>query len=297
MPTFIDSEQLIKGLFPLGTTFSFNNKKYKVSLCGKPRPSSGECKTDVYVKGIANDGETIELKISVKQKNADFLENKISLDRAREIFGEEASNIIQQCLISIKNHFINDYLVYFEGFGKTEKHTMKLGWKFELTNKLSGEKSGILELTDEQKHDVFAGINLPEEKKNCSVEGHIIKDSGVANYILNLNDSRITQEACLKALQPIEEYAKTQTVYFACKALNYRFDSKKWDGPRPLSVYVDWSIDNGKLNAHLIFDKPLEHDGNEVGNNLKNILNRLGINKFDNLKKVLSPQIKCYTKK
>lgn len=37
---------------------------------------------------------------------------------------------------------------------------MKLGWKFELLNKLSGEKSGILELTEEQKNDVFAGINL-----------------------------------------------------------------------------------------------------------------------------------------
>ena len=49
---------------------------------------------------------------------------------------------------------------YGEERGKTGARTMKLGWKFELLNKLSGEKSGILELTEEQKNDVFAGINL-----------------------------------------------------------------------------------------------------------------------------------------
>lgn len=42
---------------------------------------------------------------------------------------------------------------------------MKLGWKFELLNKLSGEKSGALKLTEEQKYDIFAGINLSENKK------------------------------------------------------------------------------------------------------------------------------------
>ena len=95
-------------------------------------------------------------------------------------------------------------------------------------------------------------------------------------------------------LQSIEEYAKFQTIYFACKALNYRFDRNKWDGPRPLSVYVDWFVDNGKLDAHLIFDNPLEHNGNEVGEKLRNILNKLKIKKFDDLRSVLSPNVKCY---
>ena len=173
---------------------------------------------------------------------------------------------------------------------------MKLGWKFELLNKLSGEKSGILELTEEQKNDVFAGINLSVDKKNSRVNGQIINDSGVANYILNIDDDNMTQDTCLRNLQPIEEYVKSQTIYFACKALNYRFDKNKWDGPRPLSVYVDWFVDNGKLNAHLIFDCPLEHEGNEVGKKLKGILKELKIKKFDDLKGVLSPNVKCYPK-
>lgn len=294
MPDFINTEHCVEKLFPVGTTFSFEGKKYQVALCGKPRPAHGECKTDVYIKGIASDGEAREIKISVKQKNADFLENKMSFDRACEIFGKDASGIIKQCLLSIQDSFVADNLVYFEKKGKTGAHTMKLGWKFELLNKLSGEKSGALKLTEEQKYDIFAGINLSENKKNSSVNGQIIKNSGVANYILNIDDENLTQDTCLKMLQPIEEYAKFQTIYFACKALNYRFDRNKWDGPRPLSVYVDWFVDNGKLDAHLAFDNPLEHNGNEVGEKLRNILNELKIKKFDDLRGVLSPNVKCY---
>lgn len=296
MPDFIKSEHFVVKLFPVGTTFSFDGKEYQVVLCGKPRPKRGECKTDVYIKGIASDGEIREIKISVKQKNADFLENKISFERACEIFGKNASYIIKQCLLSIQNSFVNDNLVYFKRKGKTGAHTMKLGWKFELLNKPSGEKSGVLKLTEKQKYDVFAGINLSEDKKNSSVNGQIINGSGVANYILNIDDDTLTQDTCLKMLQPIEEYAKSQTIYFACKALNYRFDKNKWDGPRPLSVYVDWFVDNGKLDAHLVFDNPLIHNGNEVGERLRDILNELKIKEFDDLRVSLSPNIKCYSK-
>lgn len=73
MPDFIDTEHSVEKLFPVGTTFFFEGKEYKVLLCGKPRPSQGECKTDVYIKGIASDGEVRELKISVKQKKCRFL--------------------------------------------------------------------------------------------------------------------------------------------------------------------------------------------------------------------------------
>lgn len=294
MPDFINSEYCVEQLFPVGTNFSFEGKVYKIELCGKPRPSKGECKTDVYVKGISSDEEVKEIKISVKQKNADFLENKMSFDRACEIFGKNASAIIKQCLLSIQDCFASDYLVYFKGYGRTEAHTIKLGWKFELLNKLSGDKSGILELTEEQKHDVFSGINLSADKKNSRINGQIVTGSGVANYILTIDGGNITQDSCLKMLQPIEEYAKCQTIYFACKALNYRFDKNKWDGPRPLSVYVDWFVDNGKLDAHLVFDNPLEHNGNEIGKKLRSVLKELKIKKFDDLRGVLSPNVKCY---
>lgn len=294
MPNFINTEQYIEKLFPIGCDFFFEGEKYTVVLCGKPRPSSGECKTDVYIKGKTAEGQTKEIKISVKQNNADFLENKMSLSRACEIFGENASVIIKECINSIRDSFISDYLVCFEQCGRTEAHTIKLGWKFELLNKLGGQKSGIIELSEKQKYDVFAGINLPNDKKNSRIGTTIIKDSGVANYIIEFDGNKINQEECLNMLQPIKEYAKMQTIYFACKALNYRFDKNKWDGPRPLSVYVDWFINSEKLDAQLVFDRPLEYNGNHIGENLRILLKKLKISKFEDLRNKLSSNVKCY---
>lgn len=67
---------------------------------------------------------------------------------------------------------------------QTEKGSITLGWKFELLNKSGGDLSGKMLLTDEQVVDVYAGSNLSPDKKNASVCGQIIRDSGVANYIL-----------------------------------------------------------------------------------------------------------------
>jgi hypothetical protein len=293
---YTKSEQSIEKLFPLGSTFSFGGKEYTVELCGKPRPASGECKTDLYIKGKSQEGEEKEIKISVKQNDADFLENKISLDRAKQIFGEKASDIIRSSLSTIEDSFRNDYLVCFKKYKRTDAHTIKLGWKFELLNKNGGEKSGMIMLNDSQKYDVYAGINLPEGKRNCHIEDCMIENSGVANFLLMLGKGSITREECINKLVPIEEYAKAKTLYFACKALNYRFNKvgKKWDGDRPLSVYVDWRIKDNLLNADLIFRHPLEHKGNEIGEKLQSLLEQLEIEKFDDLKGKLSPDIKCF---
>ena len=40
MPDFINTEHCVEKLFPVGTTFSFEGKKYQVALCGKPRLQS-----------------------------------------------------------------------------------------------------------------------------------------------------------------------------------------------------------------------------------------------------------------
>ncbi|MDE6263773.1 MAG: hypothetical protein K2M11_01380 [Paramuribaculum sp.] len=295
MANYIDSEQKVRDLFPKGASFNFEGKTYTVAICDKPRPSKGECKTDVYIKGIAADNEEIEIKISVKQSNADFLENKISLERAFQILGNDAVDIIKKSTLSIKDKFEEDYLVYFTAPGKQEGKTMKLGWKFELLNKQSGEKSNALVLTDEQKIEIYSGKSLPEDKRNSKVDGVIIKDSGVANFILNLEDKDMTQVECLNRLEPIADFAKKQNIYFACKALNYRYEKGKWDGPRPLAVYVDWFINkDGKLDACLRYDEPLMHNGNEIGKNLKNLMEELKIKTFGGLKKKLAKTVKCH---
>ena len=80
-----------------------------------------------------------------------------------------------------------------------------------------------------------------------------------------MNDKVSTTQEVIDSLITIEDYVDANpTVYFACKALNYRTYHKKYDGNRPLSVYVDWNVRDGKLDPVLVYDNPLDTKGNEV---------------------------------
>lgn len=294
MPKFSNTERQVISLFQPGTKFSFEGKECTVLICDKPRPSSGECKTDVYLQVRNSDGER-EIKISIKQENADFLENKMKYERAKEIFGDDADFILTESIRSIKSQFESQYLVLFQDYKRTEAKSLKLGWKFELVNKPGGDLSGELQLTHEQLMDVYSGTNLPESKRNASVKGSSIINSGVANYVLFVNqEEEYTLDRCINGLQTISDYVRSHNkIYFACKALNYRVTKSKWDGDRPLSVFVDWSIENGKLSGGLNFSEPLKHKGNEIGNKVKTILSQLNINaaNFNKLQKLLAPTV------
>lgn len=294
MPQFSDTERQIISLFHPGTKFTFEDKECTVLECEKPRPSSGECKTDVYLRINQSDGER-EIKISIKQANADFLENKMKYERAKEIFGDATDDILKKSIASIKSQFENQYLVLFQDYKRTEAKTIKLGWKFELVNKPGGDLSGELQLTHEQLMDVYSGINLPDSKRNASVGGRIVINSGVANYVLFVDqDSEYSLDECIRGMQTVSDYVRTHNkIYFACKALNYRSSKSKWDGDRPLSVYVDWSLENDKLKGVLNLDEPLRHKGNEVGNQVKSLLHQLGITSanFSSLKTKLAPGV------
>ena len=56
-------------------------------------------------------------------------------------------------------------------------------------------------------------------------------------------------------------------------------NKNKWDGNRPLSVWVKWSksVSTNQIDAKLIFDNPLSVNGNEVGKNIEKILNEIQI--------------------
>lgn len=299
MPNFSSTETDVISLFEKGKVFTYREHQYKVIKCGKPRPSSGECKTDVYLDLLDIKLDTHKIyKISIKQTNADFLENKMSYDRAVEIFGAETNKILTASLAKIKTAFENDFLVYFQSGNKTAAKTLKLGWKFELLNKIGGNKSGILQLTDSQKLDVYSGTNLSKDKKDARIEGDVIPNSGIADYLLEVQDTTFLNiDECLNSLQPLKDYAPKQDIYFACKALNYRIVKDKWDGDRPLSVWVDWYInDEGLLDCRLRFDAPLQVRGNKVGEQLRKCLETLKIrsSNFEDLKKKLSKSINIY---
>lgn len=277
---FGDTERHIKNLFSKNNTFSINDKTLKIILSGKPTCSDGEPKTDIYV--LVEDIDTLkkyEFKISVKKSNADFLENKISAERAESIFGENWSEIIQRSTLQLENAFKNRTLIYKNKQGRTNAGSITLGWKFELVNKCNGELSNRILLNHQQIVDVYSGNTLPLSKKNSFVNGIKIPNSGVANLILigNIEDFNDIN-SILENLITIDTYAKANpNIYFACKALNYRTFESKFDGNRPLSVFVDWNAVNGKLEPTIRFDSPLIVKGNEVANKLLATLSKLNI--------------------
>lgn len=276
--TFKIAEQHILDLFKKGTNFSYRNKDYTVILSGKPQSKKGgKPKTDIYIYAETFEHINKEFKISFKKKNANFLENKISANRAQQLFGDNWENIISNATSKLKPKFFSRKLIYKEKFGKTNKGAITLGWKFELLNVKSGELSGNMYLNREQIIDVYAGTNLTEEKKNAIVDNKEIYNSGIANFILFEDAPIATAQDAINSLIPIHDYVDQHPdIYFACKALNYRTFVNKYDGNRPLAVYVKWFVENQKLDYKLCFNSPLT-PANGVYQDLKNALNLLKV--------------------
>lgn len=282
MGDFGDAERRILAFMTEGTEFVFQDKKYKVILSGKPTCHKGEPKTDIYILAESEHDKT-EIKISYKKENADFIENKMSAERAEQLFGTDWEGIIEQSTTAIRDRFEERMLIYKNKYKRTEKGAITLGWKFELLNKNSGDLSGKMLLTEEQVIDVYAGSNLSEDKRNAMVCGQVIEDSGIANYILMDEDVHSAQDVIDKMI-PITEYVKLHPdIYFACKALNYRTFAEKWDGDRPLSVQVFWDAEENKLVPKLVYDKPLTVKGNEVAGRLLQYMKLLNIKTTDDI--------------
>lgn len=138
-------------------------------------------------------------------------------------------------------------------------------------------------LTEEQVFDVYAGSNLSDEKRNAMVNGKVVENSGIANYILMKENVNSAQDV-IDNMMSIKEYVKKHPdIYFACKALNYRTFKKKWDGDRPLAVQVLWNAKENRLVPKLIYDKPLVIKGNEVAERLLQYMKLLNIKTTDDI--------------
>ncbi|MDY5456833.1 MAG: hypothetical protein SPG51_03695 [Bariatricus sp.] len=282
MPTFGEFERRMLSYFTKGTEFFYNGRTMKVLESDKPTCSQGEPKTDIYV--LASDGHNQEeIKISYKKENADFLENKTNAERAEQLFGPNWRVVIENSTTNIREQFEQRTRIYKEAFRRTEKGAITLGWKFELLNKPAGDLSGKMDLSEQQVYDVYAGTNLSRDKKDAMVNGRIVRNSGIADYILMSDDVRSAQDA-IDQMDSIWDYIdKHPNIYFACKALNYRTFRSKYDGNRPLAVQVDWRIQNDKLCSELVFDSPLEMNGTEMAQRLLRCLNYLDIETTDDI--------------
>lgn len=284
MRDFGDAERRILALMHVGAKFIYQDEEFTIVRSGKPTCYKGEPKTDVYV-WAESEYFCMEVKISYKKENADFVENKMNAERAEQLFGPYWALIIEESTTAIRERFEERILIYKNQFKKTEKGAITLGWKFELMNKPSGDLSGRMRLDFKQVVDAYAGSNLSEDKKHAMIDEEVIENSGVANSII-MNDHLFSTQDVIDNMIPIEEYVRRHPhIYFACKALNYRSFKKKWDGNRPLSVYVDWNLCNNKLVPILVYDRPLLVKGNEIANRLLNYMRVLNISDTDDMTK------------
>lgn len=297
---FSISEKTVATLLPVGASFVLEDEIYTIQKSGKPhcvptlfgeKKSGGEPKTDIYVRAFSNSGKKIELKISYKQQNADFLENKIKAERAKQILGDNWSEIISTAIEEIEDRFYKRPIIFKKSSGRTSEGAITLGWRYEFVNKQSGELSAEVSLTEDQIVDIYSGTHLSDLKKHAMVSGELIFNSGVANYVLLENVENLhSPQDVINSMRSIEEYVHNEQprIYFACKALNYL--SKKEtgnkveaNGRRPLSVYIEWSKKEDALHADFVFDKPLEINGRTVFDQLYKTLDELGISTTDDI--------------
>jgi hypothetical protein len=284
--TFSDAERHIVNIFTVNSSFIYDNTKYTINVVDKPTCSKGEPKTDIYVGATSETSMYHEFKISFKKENADFLENKTNATRAEQLLGPNWSNIISNATMNLYENFHSRPLIYKSKFSRTNPGSITLGWKFEILNKKSGELSSNISLALKQVEDVYSGINLSPDKRHSIVNNRIIKNSGIANFILFEDTSMSINniQDVIDSLIPITDYVSDNpNVFFACKALNYRTYKDKYDGDRPLAVYVNWFVRNNKLAYEIKFDTPLKQGGNLVSDNLKKALRQLNVTTTDDL--------------
>ncbi len=280
------AERNILSLLWSGNTFEYCGESFRIDFSAKPTCSAGEPKTDIYTSAHnVRTNTPLVLKISYKKENADFLENKPSAERASQIWGPSWAALVSRCLCQIEGSFSSRPLIFKSGYGSTNPGSFALGWRFDIVNVQSGDLSSSMCANEDQLFEIYAGSRLGSDKKDAIVNGTRIQNSGVANFII-VNDCISSTQAVIDSLIPIEKYiTQHPNIYFACKALNYRSlrDPAKWDGNRPLAVYVDWSVVDNKLHPALKFDSPLATTGNAVANQLVRCLKALRINNTDDI--------------
>lgn len=286
-----DLEDHIINLFNSADGFIYwNNKRYnRVAAC-KPHPQGGggECKTDVYV--LLNDddnGATVEIKISVKKDDAEFLANKITETIAEDLLGQDWKQIIIKSIDSIKDNFINkkNELVFLKTKAGETDANFTLGWKLEVTNKPRTLSCPLNLKNDQIVKIIFKGENQVVKKKDAIIFNERIQEnSGIAEYIIygNLDKYSNAQEV-INDLVDLNSYT-AENIHLVFTANNFRYKANKADGARTLAIAVEWSVKGNRLSPKIIFDQPLLYQGErDMMPRIQQCLIQLGIKSYSDI--------------
>ena len=276
----LENENKVIEIFGRNKDFMYLGKRYQVVMVGKPRvqKGKGEPKTDVYLLFRIDDEEDCEVKVTLKQKDFNFVENKVKMERFEMIVGEGngtekatmiARNVLQQDLDGILESCKPEHeCIRKSGEKPCTRYT--LGYRLDITNKSNGKRSFPLGLTLEQKMEVFSGARLEERKRNAVVCGKVIENSGVANMLLEMDlTGNETPQEILGALRPLsdETLYDDYDLYGTLKAVNY-YTNGKYEHSRPLVLQVRY---DGEFKPEVYIDRPLLVNSTEKVNENKEI--------------------------
>lgn len=251
-----------------GATVVFQGVPHIIETSGKPRPTSsrGECKTDVYLLLKSVDGALQEVKISLKLPNADFIENKVKMERAKTLFGTEYKSILLDISHSVSEEL---EVIHQKIHPAIPGKSLRLGYRLDIVNKRSGRQSIPASMLSHQSLlDVLSGSKLPADKRDSQVGGVIVPNSGVAEHILVSSPENIhTAQDVFDQLVSLDDYLNTIEPHIAFKAVNYR-PGKRTEN-RSLLVSYNYFIDN---NGEIVFsvddNHPLEKTSMDVQTNV-----------------------------
>lgn len=278
---YAQAENHIVTLFAPGATFHYKGREFTSVESDKPRvaTSGGEGKTDIYVKAVDSDGNEEEIKISYKKENADSYENWVSAARAEATFGENWKSVVGEAIEKNKDKFLS--AKKYDRRLRSSKSSSKggaytLGYAFDIRSNSRNLSVQLDNLSHEQEKEIYSGATLPESKKNCMVNGVMVKDSGVATHMLVSDNAKTPQEA-IDSLVSMDDYVSSHRgqLHMAFKAVNYYYYENKGEASRPLAVTVNWEKNkHGRMVNTLDLSNPLAVSSTEALAKIRSLTER-----------------------
>ena len=263
------TEMKIIQMFPPGKRIEYEDNDYIVEHSGKPRPQygGGEGKTDAYIALRDEDTNEIkEYKISIKQTNSEHIENKMSLQRAKDVFGDKGLRKFEKELSESAQKILDNDTPFKNNY-------LTIGYRADIKNKKGGYRSITIPLDPSEKKELLSGEKLEERKVNSKVGNEIIERSGAANYMLvGEHVDYDSPDDVLDNIVDIDGYAHSDEceMYLYLGAVNY-YDTGKIEGDRSLAIAMDYQFDmnnDNKISVSLNYMNPLEVKTREVIENI-----------------------------
>ena len=222
-------EQKVRDVINKDGKFMWHGEEYRVIFCDKPTLGHdiGEPKTDTFVRAVnKKTNKQKDFKISTKKTDFAYLENHPMKKKLFEFFGPECKEIMISMHRSLQGKFQDENPINF-GEGKEEKG-ITLGWRNEYLQENTTRSLGI-RLTQNIANKVWWGEGSPKEYLDAKVNGGIITDSGMPDWILVKDAKDIkTANDVFSDLKDIKEFAKThKLVDSTYQAHNYKMHRKK----------------------------------------------------------------------